>query len=398
MKQKRAKKIDIVKAILSIPQFFKVKISLTWFFCQYLRKFTVVDIGGKLVIHSHFPPLNSAAYKRFVEEHLITKNAGPSHAQIGLTNACPQNCEYCYSKNRKGRVMETDTIIALIRDLQSMGVFWFGFTGGEPLLNKDIVKIVESAGDGAAVKLFTTGCTLTKQMASDLKNAGLYSVSVSLDHWSEEVHDSVRRYKGAFRTAIEAIEIFKSLGGVHVGVSAVLSRAMIRDNQVEKFLEFLQQLDIHEAWLSEAKPSVERYWNNDSVITEEERLQLCLLQDRYNKDGAMTVNYLGHFEGKEHFGCAAGNKMVYVDACGNVSPCVFLPVSLGNVREKSIRQIYSGMKPHFPTEDRCYVNANYRLLQKYSHNESPINVDDTKKIFEEAPLTPLARFFRLYNN
>jgi len=398
MRHKRAGRLDILKAILSIPQFFRVKLSLVLFFLRYLRKFAVADIGGQLIVHSHLPPINSAAYKRFVREHLLNRNAGPSHAQIGLTNACPQDCEYCYSKNKKGRVLETETIINLIRDLKSMGVFWFGFTGGEPLLNKDIVKIVESIGSEGAAKLFTTGCTLTRQMANDLKNAGLFSVSVSLDHWSEEVHDSVRRYKGAYRTALNAIDIFKDLGGVQVGVSAVISRSMLRENQVEKFLEFLRELDIDEAWLSEPKPSVESCWNDDFVITEQERLELCRLQDRYNKHGAMTINYLGHFEGREHFGCSAGNKMVYVDACGNVSPCVFLPVCLGNVREKSIRQIYSEMKPHFPTIDRCFVNTNFHLLQKYYHNESPIDIDSTKKIFEEASLTPFARFFQLYNN
>ena len=294
--------------------------------------------------------------------------------------------------------MESETIIGLIRDLKKMGVFWFGFTGGEPLLNKDLVKIVESVGSGASVKLFTTGCTLTKRLAADLENAGLYSVSVSLDHWSEGVHDSVRNYKGAFRAALNAIGIFKSLGRVHVSVSAVVSRTMIREHQVEIFLEFLRQLGVHEAWLSEAKPSVENYWKEELVITEEERLQLCRLQDRYNRDGTMTVNYLGHFEGKEHFGCSGGNKMVYVDACGNVSPCVFLPVSLGNVNEKSIRQIYEEMRPLFPTSDRCFVNANYGLVQKYYRSESPISVADSKKVFEESAATPLSRFFRLYNN
>ncbi|MGA7161482.1 MAG: radical SAM protein [Bacteroidota bacterium] len=398
MKSRPARQFDILKAILSIPQFFRVRLSLVFFFLHYLKKFRVADVEGKLIIHSHLPPLNSVAYKRFVAEHLLDKKAGPSHAQIGLTNACPQNCEYCYSKNKKGRTMETEAIIALIRDLKSMGVFWFGFTGGEPLLNKNIVKIVESVGVEAAAKLFTTGCTLTKQTAYDLKNAGLYSVSVSLDHWSEEVHDSVRGYPGAFRTALKAIDIFKNLGGVHVSVSAVLSRTMIRNNQVEEFIQFLQGLDINEAWLSEAKPSVESYWNEDSVITEEERLELCRLQDRYNKRGGMTINYLGHFEGKEHFGCSAGNKMVYVDACGNVSPCVFLPVSFGNVRDRPIRQIYSDMKTYSPINDRCFINANYGLLRKNYHNESPIGLDDTKKVFEDAPLTPLARFFRLYNN
>ena len=210
MKSCPARQFDILKAILSIPQFFRVKLSLVFFFLHYLKKFRVADVEGKLIIHSHLPPLNSVAYKRFVAEHLLDKKAGPSHAPIGLTNACPQNCEYCYSKNKKGRTMETDAIIALIRDLKSMGVFWFGFTGGEPLLNKNIVKIVESVGVEAAAKLFTTGCTLTKQTAYDLKNAGLYSVSVSLDHWSEEVHDGVRGYPGAFRTALKAIEFSRT--------------------------------------------------------------------------------------------------------------------------------------------------------------------------------------------
>lgn len=394
MTSHQATTIEILRAVLSNPEGLRVKPSLLWFFYQYLRKFRVIKVGGKLIVHSHLPPLNSLAYKRFIAEHL-QNDVGPSHAQIGLTNACPQNCVYCYSKNRKGKVMETDVIIRLIQDLKSMGVFWIGFTGGEPLLNKDIVKITESAGNDIAVKLFTTGCTLTKQRASDLKNAGLYSVSVSLDHWTEAVHDRGRGYPGAFQTALNAIDIFKNLGGVHVGVSTVVSREMIRNRQVEEFLEFLERLEIHEAWLSEAKPSIESLWNEDAVIAEAERVELCRLQDRYNKKRTITVNYLGHFEGKEHFGCTAGNKMVYVDACGHVSPCVFLPASLGNVKESSIRQIYATMRERFPTENRCFVNANYRLVQKNYRNEVPMSVNDTVKMLEEARFAPLARFFEL---
>lgn len=292
--------------------------------------------------------------------------------------------------------METGTIIGLIQELKRMGVFWIGFTGGEPLLNKNIVKITERASDGCAVKLFTTGSTLTKQLASDLKKAGLLSVSVSLDHWKEEEHDRVRNYPGAFKTAIKAIEIFKEVGGIHVGVSAVLSREMIRQKQVEEFLKFLETLEVHEAWLSEAKPSVPSMWNNGFVISEDERIELCRMQDRYNKEGKMTVNYLGHFEGKEYFGCAGGNKMVYIDACGNVSPCVFLPVSFGNVNRKSIADIYSEMRRRFPTENRCLINANYKLLQKHYDGKSPLSEEETLAVMEEIRFAPMSRFFQLH--
>jgi len=55
--------------------------------------------------------------------------------------------------------MDTPTIKRVIGDLKKLGMFWLGFTGGEPLLNKDIVKITESASGDCAVKLFTTGCS-----------------------------------------------------------------------------------------------------------------------------------------------------------------------------------------------------------------------------------------------
>jgi MoaA/NifB/PqqE/SkfB family radical SAM enzyme len=391
----RANNIKVVKAILSTPQVALAKPSVNWFFCKYLRKFKIMDVGGNLIVHSHLPPMNSKAYSRFVKEHLLAKSIGPSHAQIGITNACPQHCEYCYNKNRTGKVMDKETILRTIRDLKDLGVFWLGLTGGEPLLNKNIVEIVESAGGDCAVKLFTTGYTLTNQLAADLKQAGLFSVSISLDHWDEKRHDQTRKYKGAFRTAIRAIDIFKNIDGMHVSVSAVLSKEMLKREMVEEYLEFLCGLDIHEVWLSEAKPSAAVYQSEELVVTPEERAMLIDLQDRFNKDGGMTINYLGHFEDKQHFGCSAGHKMIYVDAFGEVSPCVFIPMTFGNVKESSVKEIYRKMLKRFPTENTCFINKNYKTIQKYMQPDSPVGKEDSLKIMDEIQFGPLAKFFEL---
>jgi MoaA/NifB/PqqE/SkfB family radical SAM enzyme len=392
---RRAHSFKIVKAILSTPQVALASPSINWFFCKYLGKFKMLDVGGNLIVHSHLPPMNSKAYSRFVKEHLLSKSIGPSHAQIGITNECPQRCEYCYNRNRTGKVMDKETILGTIRDLKELGVFWLGLTGGEPLLNKDILEIVESASDGCAVKLFTTGCTLTKQLAADLGRAGLFSVSISLDHWEEGRHDRVRKYKGAFKAALEAIEIFRNVDGMHVGVSAVLPKEMLKRETVETVLEFLRGLGIHEAWLSEAKPSVSAYQNENSVITQAERLMLIEIQDRFNKAGGMTVNYLGHFEDERHFGCSAGHKMVYVDAFGEVSPCVFIPMSFGNVTETPVKNIYRKMLERFPSENACFINKNYKVLGKYMRPDRPIAGDDSLKVIEEVQFGPLSNFFRM---
>ncbi len=386
----------MMKTFASNPRMIFVHPSLTLFMCSYMNKFKVRTIGGNMILHSHLPPLNSRAYSRFVDEHLIARTNGPSHAQIAVTNRCPQDCSYCYNKDRTGLPMDTRTIIRLSGRLKEMGVVWLGLTGGEPLLNRDLARIVDSVSGDCAVKLFTTGCTLTPRMAADLKNAGLFSVSVSLDHWDESAHDAARNYKGAFASALKAIDIFKSVGGVDVGVSAVLTRKMIRNDETDRFIEFLEGLGINEAWLSEVKPTSEAYWDDTHVITEEDRLKLVQLQDLYNARGNMTINYLGHFEGKECFGCNAGHKMVYVDAFGEVSPCVFTPMTFGNVHETDIARLFSGMKNFFPSDSKCFINKNYSLFQKCSGGRKVLGSEDSVSLMNNVEFGERSEFFKLY--
>jgi MoaA/NifB/PqqE/SkfB family radical SAM enzyme len=394
--KKLKNKLALARALARNPQILRARPALNVFMLKYLRKFKPVTVGGNVILHSHLPPLNSRAYRRFVNEHLIARVDGPSHAQVGVTNECPQRCAYCYNKGRAGEAMDTPTITRVIADLKAMGVFWLGLTGGEPLLNPDIVRIVESAADDCAVKLFTTGSTLTPAMAAALRDAGLFSVSVSLDHWREDEHDRARGTRGAFRDALKAIEIFKNAGGLHVGVSAVLSRGMIVKNEVEEFLTFLIGLGVHEAWLSEVKPSVQSFWNRDLVITEEERRALVALQDRYNRQGKITVNYLGHFEGREHFGCNAGHKMIYVDAFGEVSPCVFIPMTFGNVREKPVREIVTGLRRYFPSEESCFINRNYERLAAAGGGRIPLDRPASEAALAGLEFGPRARFFEIF--
>ncbi|HEY9167028.1 MAG TPA: radical SAM protein [Candidatus Kryptonia bacterium] len=384
------------RVFISNPAMIRVRPSITKFMCDYMNKFRVRTVGKNLILHSHLPPLNSAAYSRFVRSHLIEKTTGPSHAQIAITNSCPQNCDYCYNKDRSGRVMDKSTIRRVARELKDMGVVWIGLTGGEPLLNPHIVEIVNDIAGDCAVKLFTTGCGLTDGLAERLRDAGLFSVSVSLDHWSEEVHDARRRYPGAFKQAIKAIETFRNLGDMDVGVSAVLSPEMINTDGALEFIRFLETLNIHEAWLSEAKPTTETFWREDMVINDEDRLRLVAMQDEYNKSGGMTINYLGHFEGRECFGCNAGHKMVYVDAFGEVSPCVFTPMSFGNIHQESVRDIFRRMKSYFPSDNSCFINRNYKLLAKYSDGSKILSAEKSSKLMNEVVFENYSAFFKLY--
>lgn len=385
----------VLGAVAAHPGLLRAGPRLDRFLLDYMRKFRIRDVGGDLIIHSHLPPLNSAAYGRFIDEHLARPSTGPSHAQIAITGACPQRCDFCYNRERTGTPLSKDEILRAIDDLADMGVFWLGLTGGEPLLNRDIVEIVERPAGRCAVKLFTTGCTLTPRMATSLKRAGLFSVCVSLDHWREEIHDRGRNYPGAFRAALRAIRIFLD-AGLHTGASAVLSRQMIVSGECREFLAFLEGLGVHEAWLSEVKPSAPAFWDEGVVVGEPERRMLREMQDCYNSDGTMTVNYLGHFECGEHFGCNAGHKMVYIDPFGEVAPCVFTPITFGNIRDRSLREIWGEMATRFRPSSTCFINENWRRIRSHGEGGGRLSAEQTRRLMEDVAFSAVPRFYQLY--
>ena len=152
-------------------------------------------------------------------------------------------------------------------------------------------------------------------------------------------------------------------------------KKMFNSGEVEKFISFLESLDIHEAWLSETKPSIESFWKDSELVTGAEKNKLYDLQDCHNRKPGMTVNYLGHFESAQNFGCNAGHKMISIDPFGEVSPCVFVPMSFGNVKDKSVKDIWSDMRKKFPSEETCFINRNYGLLKtvSYTHLTLPTN-------------------------
>ena len=386
---------NAIKALLANPAILKAGPALDLFLCRYMSKFRLRQVGGHVIVHSHLPPLDSTAFGRFVNEHLVRRNDGPSHAQVAVTSACPQRCSFCYNRDRTGTPLTRVEILRTINQLADEGVFWLGLTGGEPLLSPYLTEIVEHAAPRCSVKLFTTGCGLTPRRARELKNAGLFSVSVSLDHWDEETHDRGRNYQGAFQAALAAIATFKD-AGLDTGVSAVLSKEMVARRETARFLEFLEGLGVHEIWLSETKPSVQPFWDESLLVTDDERRELIALQDRHNRSGRATLNYLGHFESAEHFGCTAGRKMVYVDAFGAISPCVFAPMTFGNIRQKPLAAILSEMRSAFRLGSTCFVSGHYQMLRERCGGGLPVPADQSADMMRQVRFTPMSRFFELH--
>jgi hypothetical protein len=88
--------------------------------------------------------------------------------------------------------------------------------------------------------------------------------------------------------------------------------------------------------------------------------------------------------------------MVYVDPFGGVAPCVFLPCTVGNVREQPIRDILAGMWRRFPGEDRCFANRNWPLVREWSAGALPMTPAQTDAMLDRIDPRPLSAFNQRY--
>jgi len=79
-----------------------------------------------------------------------------------------------------------------------------------------------------------------------------------------------------------------------------------------------------------------------------------------------------------------------------VSPCVFTPMTFGNVQTESIATIYAEMSRRFPSDESCFINRNYPLLQRYASGREFLDRESTLRMMDEVRSGEFSRFNKLY--
>ncbi len=147
------------------------------------------------------------------------------------TRRCNLRCLHCYSQSEDREYpgeLTTGEAREVIRDLAEFGVPVLIFSGGEPLLRRDIFELASLASsEGIKTVLSTNGTLITESVAERIKKAGFSYVGISLDGVGE-VHDRVRGVGGAFANAVRGIRNLMRIG-VRVGVRFTITRYNYRD-------------------------------------------------------------------------------------------------------------------------------------------------------------------------
>jgi len=168
------------------------------------------------------------------DQHLRTID----YARISITDACNLNCHYCKNgEDLEVNRLTTKQLKVMIDALDQLSFKKVKFTGGEPLLNPDIVEIVRYANNKENIKnigLTTNGIQLD-QFLDGLIQAGLKRVNVSLDSLKRDKFLAITKSDALNKVLANVILAKKK--GLIVKVNVVLMKG-INDNEIQDFLEF----------------------------------------------------------------------------------------------------------------------------------------------------------------
>ena len=143
-----------------------------------------------------------------------------------MTKRCNLKCVHCYAQAVPvdgADDISTEQAKTMIDDLAAYGAPVMLFSGGEPLVRKDLVELASHAtSKGMRAVISTNGTLITKEKARELKGVGLSYVGISLDGM-EEVHDRFRGVPGAFRKALEGVANCQA-EGLKVGLRFTINK------------------------------------------------------------------------------------------------------------------------------------------------------------------------------
>ena len=304
---------------------------------------------GQLRFSLYQPDITTNAGKRYIFYRLLRKFEMcriPSTLTVGLTKKCQCNCLHCsanYHMNQKEKELTTKQFISAIEESIELGVTTVVLVGGEPLLNKDLDKIISSVDKNKAnVVLFTNGEFLTKEKCKKLKASGLDGIFVSLDSYKKEEHNQLRK-RNIFDKAIEGIQNALQVK-IPVAISSYFTKDRVEAYFIENMMAFAKELNVQEVTFFDAIPTGRMYSSVSSFLDLEARKKILYLTHYYrSKKDYPIITPQSVFTSQKECSrgyCFAATTQFYLSSQGYVCPCDFTPLTVGKYPEFSIKTLW----------------------------------------------------------
>ncbi len=310
-------------------------------FSQYLNK--VMDELDPHVVKTMLLNLGFEAFLHGTKT--IRKMRETHHCNIPWlilmdpTSACNLHCTGCWAAEYGNKLNLTyEELSDVIKQGKALGVYFYMFTGGEPLVRKkDLIRLCEEHND-CAFLAFTNSTLVDEDFCQEMKRVGNLALAISLEG-SPEVND-LRRGEGVYNKVMHAMDLLKE-NGLIFGTSICYTSKNCESVTSKEFVKLMVEKGCRFAMYFHYMP-VGNDASTELLLTPEQRIYV---KDRVREirrlkdgEGLFTMDFQndGEFVG----GCIAGGRNYFhINANGDAEPCVFIHYSDANIRTHSLLEI-----------------------------------------------------------
>jgi len=274
----------------------------------------------------------------------------PALISWNVTFRCPLRCPHCYIDASEGdnrAELDTTDALKVIDQIAGLGTRVLILSGGEPLMRADIFELAAYARQcGLHVSMGTSGILIDDEVAIRMKEAGIRKAAISLDSTDPAMHDRFRGLPGAWNRTVEGIRAC-----LRQGIGVLVNITILRENyrQVAEIISFCEDLGVTEFQLFFLVPTG-RGTEVDDISPEMYETIIHSVMDK-TASGTVTIRptcapqytriraQLG-MEQAAFPGCLAGKLYCRIYPTGDVTPCPYLPLTIGNVTRTPLTEIW----------------------------------------------------------
>ena len=268
-----------------------------------------------------------------------------------LTYDCPLHCPYCSNPKELGDTkdeLNTQQWLNVFTQARAMGAVQLGFSGGEPLLRKDLEQMVKHSRElGFYTNLITSGIGLTEKRIARLKVAGLDHIQISFQGADPEMNDIIAGRGNAFEQKFKMAQSVKAQGYPMV-LNFVISKQNI--SQVEDIMRLSCLLKADYVELATAQYYGWAFTNRDHLLPSQQQLitaekTVNEFRDKQNGSGPQFIFVTPDYYEDRPKACMNGwgSTFLTIAPDGSALPChsaKMLPLKFPNVKDKSISDIW----------------------------------------------------------
>lgn len=288
-------------------------------------------------------PDGSLAARALVAEPPPDHLLGPLAVHLEIVAACNLRCTHCFAGELPRRAdLTLAELEPLFAELASLGSFRLGLTGGEPLLRKDLLDVLDAASDaGLHPCLTTNGLLIDERLARELGKRELVWLNVSLEGATALTNDRVRGL-GTFTAVKQKLRLLAE----HARFTLAFTITSNNADEVEACAALARELGAHTAVFRPLYPvGVAREHPELMPSFSQYSQALARLSGDLHAIDPFSPQHRRDAQARTHAntGCGAANLVASISASGEVNPCSFLGREFdgGNLRERSFRAIWT---------------------------------------------------------